>query len=70
MGQWRRALHLIAGVVEVAKAAAAVAIEAEFAAETLVGPWAGVETEAEAAEWSGEAPGTGAERWTAVQVHR
>jgi hypothetical protein len=66
MGQWRRALQLIAGVVEVAKAAAAVAI----AAEALVGPWAGVETEAEAAEWSGEAPGTGAERWTAVQVHR
>ena len=58
-----------AGVVEVAKAAAAVAIETEVAAEALAGPWAGVETEAEAAEWSGEAPGTGAARWTAVQVH-
>ena len=31
------------GVVEVAKAAAAVAIEAEVAAEVLAGPWAGVE---------------------------
>jgi hypothetical protein len=57
------------GVAGIGKAAAAVAIEAEVAAEALAGPWAGVETGAEAAEWSGEAPGTGAVRWTAVQVH-
>jgi hypothetical protein len=45
------------GVAGIGKAAAAVAIEAEVAAEALAGPWAG------------EAPGTGAVRWTAVQVH-
>ena len=43
-------MQLSAGIVEVAMAAAAVAIEAEFVAEALVEPWAGVETEAEAAE--------------------